>query len=176
MTTSELIAFCTEKVQRPFLVIGGYAVVAHGYARTTLDLDLLIRKTDREKWIENLREIGYEPRHVAEVFAQLVSSTGNIKLDLMFVNNATFDEMFAAAPERQFETISARIPALEHLIALKLHVLKQNLRHRILPDMDDVIHLVLANGVDVREPKWRQLFEKYGNLELYEKVRHATQP
>ena len=28
MTTSELIAFCTEKVQRPFLVIGGLALGA----------------------------------------------------------------------------------------------------------------------------------------------------
>jgi hypothetical protein len=30
-----------------WLVIGGHAAIAYGFARTTSDLDLLVRKTDR---------------------------------------------------------------------------------------------------------------------------------
>ena len=72
--------------------------------------------------------------------------------------------------------MSGRFPSLEHLVALKLHVLKQNLPHRMLGDMDDVINLLLVNRVDLRQEKWRQLFVKYGSLELYEKVLRATAP
>jgi hypothetical protein len=44
----------------------------------------------------------------------------------------------------------------------------------MLGDMDDVINLVLANRVDLRLEKWRQLFVKHGNLDLYEKAVRAT--
>ena len=173
MTTSQLIRHCAERVQRPFLVIGGHAVIAHGYPRTTLDLDLLVRKRDREEWLRQLQILGYEPAHLHEVFAQLTSS-GGVDLDLMFANDPTFEAMFADAAQAHFGEVSARVPSLEHLVALKLHVLKQGLRHRTIGDLDDIIRLVLANQVDVGAQKWQQLFEKHGNLELYEKVRDAT--
>jgi hypothetical protein len=63
---------------------------------------------------------------------------------------------------------------LEHLVALKLHAAKQDLPHRTLGDLDDIINLVLANRVNLREERWRQLFAKYGTIEVYEKVLHAT--
>ena len=175
MTTSELLAQITERVQRPFLVIGGHAVIAHGYPRTTVDLDLMVRRREREIWLTHLRELNYEVEHVQDTFAQLTSTVGDIDLDLMFANDPTFDGMLSDSVAKPGGTMNVRVPSLQHLIALKLHVLKQGLRHRVLPDLDDVIELVLANGLDLREEKWRRLFDKYGNMDLYEKVRHATQ-
>ena len=42
--------------------------------------------------------------------------------------------------------------------------------------MDDVINLLLANRVDLRQENWRQLFEKYGNRDLYKKIARAIAP
>ena len=47
----------------PFLIIGGHAVNAHGFARFTKDLDLLIRRIDVEKWLASLKMDGYAIEH-----------------------------------------------------------------------------------------------------------------
>ena len=67
-----------------------------------------------------------------------------------------------------------KIPALDHLLALKLHVLKQNLGHRVIKDLDDVIRLVLANKVAIQSEHYKKLFDKYGTIEDYERVLKAT--
>ncbi len=95
-------------------------------------------------------------------------------LDLMFVGDPTFDRMYLASIEKSLGSIAARVPSLEHLVALKLHVLKQNLAHRILGDFDDVIQLVLVNGIDLAQPGWREIFLKFGNEQIYDKIRDAT--
>lgn len=175
MTTPEIIAACAKAAQRPFLVIGGHAVIAHGYSRNTVDLDLLARQADRTTWAEAVAAIGYQSFHSHETFEQFRSANRDIDLDLMFVSETTFEGIFAASRETSFGSIAARIPSLQHLIALKLHVLKQGLEHRVLGDLDDVIQLVLVNGLDLGQAEWKHIFEKYGNQELYEKVRHASQ-
>ena len=174
MTTAEILFACTHDTSLPFLVIGGLAVIAHGYPRTTVDLDYLTRRADREAWQEALLKYGYEVGHAHDNFAQFVSAHGWIDLDLMFVNDQTFDRMFAASELKSVGPAKVRFPSLEHLLALKLHVLKQGLPHRMLGDLDDIINLVMANRIDLREEKWRQWFAKYGNLDLYEKALHAT--
>lgn len=68
------------------------------------------------------------------------------------------------------------MPSLDHLLALKLHVLKQRLRHRIAKDLNDVVMLVLKNGLDIRAEKYKKLFLKYGNADLYAKTLRATAP
>jgi hypothetical protein len=73
-------------------------------------------------------------------------------------------------------TLPNSLPNKAGFIALKLHVIKQGIPHRMLGDMDDVINLLLANHVDLRQENWRQLFVKYGNLDLYEKVARAIAP
>ncbi len=148
--------------------------MAHGYSRHTMDLDLLVRKADREMWIKALAALGYESFHSHENFEQFRSKNQDIDLDLMFVGNATFEGMFGASKKTSLGPVEARIPSLPHLIALKLHVLRQGLAHRVLGDLDDVIQLVLVNAIDLDQAEWRELFEKYGSQELYEKARFAS--
>jgi len=176
MTTAEIIATCAKNSDLPFLVIGGLAVVAYGHPRDTIDLDYLVRRSDRQAWYRTLASQGYEVTHEHENFAQFTSKPGWVDLDLMFVNDSTFETMFTASQLKCLGTSDARFPSLEHLIALKLHVIKQGIPHRMLGDMDDVINLLLANHVDLRQENWRQLFVKYGNLDLYEKVARAIAP
>ena len=174
MTTAELIAACANQTGLPFLVIGGLAVIAYGYPRDTVDLDYVVRRSEREAWQQALAKYGYDPLHTHENFAQFVSKQGWIDLDLMFVCDGTFDAMFATSVLKSVGPTLARFPSLEHLVALKLHVVKQDLPHRTLGDLDDIINLVLANRVNLREERWRQLFAKYGTIAVYEKILHAT--
>jgi hypothetical protein len=176
MKTIDIIAACAKNPELPFLIIGGFAVVAHGYPRETVDLDYLVLQPHRDAWQRVFRGLGYQPTHEHENFVQYVSERGGIDLDLMFVKPPTFEAMFAASRVRSFGPTEARVVSLEHLIALKLHVIKQDIRHRVLGDMDDVINLLLANRVDLRQESWRQLFLKYGDLELYEKIARAIAP
>jgi len=176
MTTAEIIELCGKETKMPFLVIGGVAIVAHGYQRDTLDLDYLTRQSDRAAWRDALKQLDYDIAYTHEHFDQFASKRGWMDLDLMYVNERTFDTMFSSSELKEMGSVSGRFPSLEHLVALKLHVLKQNLPHRMLGDMDDVINLLLVNRVDLRQEKWRQLFVKYGSLELYEKVLQATAP
>jgi hypothetical protein len=53
------------------VVIGGHAVNALGYSRTTLDLDLLVRKSDSEAWKNPFRELGYAVLRETDAFVQL---------------------------------------------------------------------------------------------------------
>lgn len=176
MTPAEIIGASSKNSELPFLVIGGLAVIAHGYPRDTVDLDYLVRRSDREAWIRALVCQGYGLAHEHENFAQFTSEPGGTDVDLMFVNDSTFDAMFAASTSQDTGVSQARFPSLEHLVALKLHVLKQGLRHRALKDMDDVINLLLANRVDLRQENWKQLFVKYGNQDMYEKIARAIAP
>jgi len=88
----------------------------------------------------------------------------------MLVQAKTFTPMLAASREVDLYGADVRIPSLEHLIALKLHVLKNTRPHRFLKDFLDVENLIRINKLDVKSENIRQLFARYGTLELYEKV------
>ena len=176
MTTAEVLKACAEQSRLPFLVIGGHAVILHGYQRSTADLDVLIRRNDLDAWVKALAKVNYVPDYVHRTFARFRSSAGAIDLDLMLVSDETFQKMSAESKVSKFEQTSISIPSIEHLIALKLHALKQDLRHRRLRDADDVINLVLKNGINVEESRWREIFERHGTLDWYERIRKATRP
>jgi len=86
------------------------------------------------------------------------------------VREKTFQPMFAASREVDLYGTHSRIPSLEHLLALKIHALKNTRLHRFLKDFLDVENLIRINQLDIKSENVRQLFLKYGTVELYEKV------
>ncbi len=86
----------------------------------------------------------------------------------MLVDESTFDRMWQASEEREFGGSRARIPCLDHLLALKLHALKQALPHRTSKDAEDVEVLARRNRLNLSDLRYEQLFLKYGNRELYD--------
>lgn len=88
----------------------------------------------------------------------------------MLVQEKTFALMFAASREADLYGTQSRIPLLEHLIALKLHALKNGRFDRFLKDYLDVENLIRINRLDIKSENIRQLFAKYGTMELYDKV------
>jgi hypothetical protein len=150
-----------------FLIIGGYAVAAHGHTRATFDVDLLVRRSDQPVWMSRATQAGLKLEGETRNFAQFSQSGLADGLDLMFVDDPTFHQMWQASEERAFGESMARVPCLDHLIALKLHALKQGLPHRTSKDAEDVETLARRNRLDLAEPRYEKLFLKYGTRELY---------
>ena len=101
-------------------------------------------------------------------------AAGKLPIDLMLANEPTFAGLWDSAAEVRYDDRLVRVVSIEHLIAMKLHVLKQGRLHRFLKDLQDVVDLARVNNLDLRSEKFRNLFAKYGNMDLYEKVLRLT--
>jgi hypothetical protein len=151
-----------------FLIIGGYAVAAHGHSRVTFDVDLLVARSNRDAWFARVTESGFRLVGQTSAFAQFDPPKEGDGLDLMFVDDATFHQMWQASEERDFGSRRARVPCLDHLLALKLHALKQSLPHRTAKDAEDIEMLVRRRQMDLRQARYKTLFLKYGTREIYD--------
>src|SRR3989338_884701 len=90
-------------------------------------------------------------------------------LDVMFVDEKTFNGILKKAQKTKIEGEEFVVPSLNHLMALKLHSLRNNL-NRENPDMIDLINLIQINHVDVTRDGFRKLCLTYGTEELYNKI------
>ncbi|HVU26559.1 MAG TPA: nucleotidyl transferase AbiEii/AbiGii toxin family protein [Verrucomicrobiae bacterium] len=162
-----------EAAQRKlrYLVIGGLAVNYYGYSRDTADLDFFISQSERAEWMKMLADFGYAGYHDGGNFIQYAALDQNAwPVDLMLVQEKTFAPIFDASCAAEFFGIETKVPSLEHLIALKLHALKNTRMNRFLKDFLDVENLIFINQLDIKSPKMRDLFDKYGTQDLYEKI------
>ena len=158
----------------PFLVIGGYAVMAHGFVRATDDLDLLVQGSRRDHWRRLLEGLGMGVYREGPVFMQFDPPRGGcLPVDLMFVTDEIFDRMQAVAEPASVEGASFGVVSLLHLIALKCHAIRHGKPLRRIKDTDDLIHLVIINCLDLNEPELRATILKHGDAELYEKLQKA---
>ncbi len=168
MEIAEFIQLARAEPALQFLIIGGYAVAAHGHTRATFDVDFLVRRAEREAWCSRVGAAGLKLFGESNAFAQFLQPQGGDGLDLMFVDESTFDRMWQSSDECDFGGSSARVPCLDHLLALKLHALKQALPHRTSRDAEDVETLARRNGLNLSEPRYQELFLKYGSQALYD--------
>ena len=145
-----------------FLLIGGHAVNAYGYQRTTIDLDLLARESQRATWKEMLRTRGYTLIHETPAFAQFdPPNVGEFNLDLMFVDETTFGKL---AAEKHFLPVGDAVlpvPGVLHLIALKLHAARTAERAASGKDYHDVLNLIRAHRIDVASAPFQEILTRY---------------
>jgi predicted nucleotidyltransferase len=157
----------------PYLIVGGYAVIAHGYPRVTFDLDLAIRRSQQEEWLRLVQRLGYSVFHDGGAFLQLTSPEERWPLDLMLLNDGTFEKLHGQAVAQDIGEVRVPIVSLLHLIALKVHALKNTRTHRFLKDFQDVTELVTRNKINLASPELQEIFERYGTPELYGKISRA---
>jgi len=154
-----------------FLVIGGHAVIEHGFQRGTEDADILIARDDRDAWTKIVADLGYKLIRDGGAFLQFESpEPSQWDLDLMLVPAETFGRLLATAKPATLEGVAVVVPSLEHLLALKIHALKHGRGLRALKDTTDVAQLLSVNRIDPKSVWLRELFEKHGDMELYERV------
>ncbi len=174
MSVFHAIAQKASEAGLPFLVIGGYAVMAHGFVRATDDLDLLVQSGRREEWRRLLEALGMEVYHEAPVFMQFNPPAGEqLPVDLMFVAEEVFERMQVEAAPANVEGVSFGVVSLLHLIALKCHAIQHGQPLRRIKDTEDLIQLVIINHLNLNEPELRATILKHGDPGLYEKLQHS---
>lgn len=145
---------------------------AYGYSRQTGDLDLVIKKSLLQKWKELITTLGYKCFHEQHAFAQFSPpEIGYWPIDLMLVDDATFEKLLSTAVSEDFDGDVCLIPSIINLIAMKLHALKSGQKDRELKDLDDTVKLVRLGNIDVRNKDFKALCMKFANEAIYERIK-----
>ncbi len=171
-----LVADACERTGTSVVLIGGQALGAHGYQRLTLDVDFLITEDSFNQLRELLCEAGYREVARTDVAAKFSSDSEDlIDIDFMFVDPKTFEKIKKEGKEESYDGHSFWVPKLEHLIALKLHAIKQQPKVRELKDLSDIVELIRRNHVDVASESFKSTCLNFGTPELYQKILEYTQ-
>lgn len=108
----------------PYVVIGGMALTAHGYARMTDDVDVLVKRADLRKIHSNLVGLGY--RRVFEGSKNIRDTSTKVKIEFVLTGDfpgsgkpqpISFPDPTAADP---IERGGVKFVGLRRLIELKL--------------------------------------------------------
>jgi hypothetical protein len=113
-----------------YLTIGGFAVIIHGYNRTTGDLDILVENSldNRKKLRKALNDIGFgdfeqiESMEFIPGWTDFIVGPG-LRLDVMTsvkgVDEKDFDELYRFSEVTVIENINVRVIDYKNLIKIK---------------------------------------------------------
>ena len=177
MNLAELFMRISEimKDRIPFVMIGGFAVNAYKFGRQTGDIDLMIVDTDFKKAQAAMATINYTPFEQTSSFARFRDNKSNqMGIDFIFVDQETMNTILKESKKITVAQAEFLVPSLKHLIALKLHALKNNFNHRVGKDLRDILELVAINKVDIKSDDFKNLCLRYGTPELYQKILSET--
>jgi predicted nucleotidyltransferase len=141
----ELFKLLNENKVR-YLLIGGYAVVVHGYVRNTNDIDIVV-SDDREnaqKVVDALSEFGFASSELqAELFTQKDSvvrmGVEPVKIEILnYLKGLHFDDAYERRKTIKVENIDINVVNLEDLLKNKRAVGR-------LKDLADVEELEKRN-------------------------------
>jgi hypothetical protein len=153
------------------ILIGGHAVNALGYERTTLDLDFMAISDYIEKWERALALKGFQSLYKTEAFIQFaLLSPDSFRVDLMFVDALTFSKIASASQTVRYGNALVRIPCVLHLIALKLHAMKNPAREKLGKDYNDIKALILRHGIDVLSDEFQNILNRYASPTVRSKL------
>jgi hypothetical protein len=171
MSSLRAVAGLARQANLEFIVCGGYAVNAYHVIRKTGDIDLLVRERDAGAWKDRLVALGYGVFHESGAFLQLQPDALSAwPIDLLFVDDATFDEMKRAGQRFLFGDVECSIPSVEHLIAMKLHALRFSGETRLRQDALDVIDLAEHAGMDLEGEEFRILCQRFANGDIRDRI------
>ncbi len=153
------------------ILIGGHAVNARGYERTTLDFDFMIPAADLTAWKKILSSLGYHPIHETKAFAQFEPvGGGGFRVDLMLVDDSTFAKLLAGSEVRSYGGCEIRVAGVLHLIALKLHATRTWDRAVQGKDYYDILNLVRVNRIDTAAPEFQKILDRYATPSIKERL------
>jgi hypothetical protein len=122
------LAKALQRIDAPSMVIGGIAVIAHGVARQTVDIDatVLAARLDTSQVLEALAEFSIRPRipNFLE-FAEesqvllLVHEMTLVTLEISFAFTSFEQEALARAVEVRFGGVKISVAAPEDLVIYK---------------------------------------------------------
>jgi len=91
-------------------------------------------------------------------------------VDIILVNDRTFDLMKSEAREFRIGGVPCLISSVDHLIAMKLHALKHTGEQRLRKDGIDIVELAERHDIDLRGKGFRKLSERFADTRIYERI------
>ncbi|MGD9780670.1 MAG: hypothetical protein AB7V14_00805 [Kiritimatiellia bacterium] len=122
----EMLQYLAEEDVK-FLLVGAYALAAHGYPRATMDIDLWVRPTpeNAEAVLRALRKFGAPLHGLTLSDLQKDDTVFQIgvaprRIDILTgASGLRFDEAFRHSSPIEIEGIQLRIPSIDDLIRNK---------------------------------------------------------
>lgn len=165
------IQLYADTQQMRFLVAGGHAVACYGMSRQTGDIDFVVSLSEKEKWLQLLEKLRYTKLQDDNRFSRFKpDQLAAWPIDLMYVDQNTFEKMYAARENRDFGATIAPIVSAKHLAILKLHALKHFQPHRAPKDYGDLLALIKAGAATFEDGELKALCIKYANQALYDRI------
>jgi len=158
------------KIGVAFVLVGGYAINFYKVTRQTLDVDFLIMEEDFDRVSKALVGAGFRLELRERAFARFTGRSTFMTSDFLLTDSSTFLGILKDGKEVSIAGCKFRVPSLKHLIAMKLHSIKNDPKNRQLKDLPDVAKLFRENGLDPRSPEFRELCLRYGDEVTYKKL------
>lgn len=169
----QLLAEISANTHIPILLIGGHALQAYGVTRQTLDVDVLIAEADAETMDAALRRVGYSQVARSEIFARYRHPSMVLAdVDVLYVDSETASKMLQQATPYAVGETRCLVPALSHLLGMKLHAIRTNPR-REARDFADIVELIRSNPEGISKDEVHSLCTKYAPEGLWEKLEAA---
>ncbi len=141
------LSMAMQALKLPFAIAGAMAGNAHGHLRTTVDIDILLRREDLEKFKERWSGLGWVD--LFQGSKGFRDTANNVKVDVLLVGDYPGDgkekPVIFPPPEEVAVSLGEGLPYvnLRTLIELKL-ASGMTAPHR-LQDLADVIQLIRVN-------------------------------
>lgn len=154
----------------PLLIVGGTAVQVYGYSRFTKDFDCVIAREDDARLAAVLKVAGYEEFDRHNVVARYRHATRrDWIIDTLLLSADTFGKMWALRQTERLATIEMHVAAPQHVIAMKLHAVKQN-PARTMSDVLDILELIKLQRARFSRDELAEICDRYGTPDLREKL------
>jgi hypothetical protein len=166
----EILAKIAREQRLELLVIGGHAMQAYGSARQTLDADVLVTDKTGAALENGFMASGYACAGRSGNAVRLRHPENEMPdLDILLVDEDTMTGMLAESRQILFGDYNLRVPGLAHLVALKLHAMKND-ASRKPRDLADIIDLLRLHPAALSHSDLLRLCEKHGPEGIFEQI------
>jgi hypothetical protein len=152
------------------LLVGGNAINLLAYSRTTFAIDVLVRESDAEQWLSFFARHGYAVFQSSTNFIRLrfaADPAAALPVDLMLADAETFQKIRADSQLHDLgNDMKLAIPSPLHLIAMKLHALRNPARLESGVDLQDVKHLIKTARIDTSSKEFNEITLQYATPAL----------
>ena len=143
-----------------------------------MDVDFMMTEANFEKAEPFFKEAGYSEVMKQHLYARLKRGGAEpdpagglfMDIDILFTEPSTFERIFIEAREAEIRGAKIKVISLDHLMAMKLHSLKNNPEGRRDPDLTDLVRLIQINKVNAESDFFREFCRKYGTQEIYDNI------
>jgi hypothetical protein len=164
-----VLASFFEREGHRYAVVGAFALHAYGLARATLDLDLATESAAQSKLVAFLESLGYETLYRSAGYSNHVHALPELgRLDFVYVESETARVLFSGGTTLELGEHRVPVPRPEHLVAMKVHAMKND-PSRTLREMADIQFLLSLPSID--EAEVRAYFEQSGLRERYLEIK-----